>query len=655
MIDPSSGERDSCKDCQYQLVTGNGGSRLRVALNLVLDYRRDRSVDEGVHPDAAGGKAFKLQILDEDQNLIMEGATFGNAYAIELLLCFNKAPGENCESYRLPDGLPCGTNPDGTPKYVCEPLNGFSKAVSRSSAGTWTIKVVVDGNPLDPRAISGWDFDLRAKLESAPPLEPTSGQLLPNLRSQPPFELTFCEPAVTVGFSAGNTPICGSASNGLTTDEEARLIQAEIPGGNVKPFHRGIRFSVGPANLGDGFMDIRTDPDDLSNPCDTLDPAEPAHVCRQAYQRVYSADGSFVDRKAGTMEFHHEHNHWHYKFFTFELYKVTFGDPTKPCETVLLSKNATGPKVGFCPTDEHLADWNSFNQFRRLRWQDERIAERGDAGDQNCVNPTNPKMGLDPGWGEYYEWARVEQFVEFPINNDQNHSPVDGDYLLRVTIDGENALLETDEHDNSSYALFKVRNGVIEPIMSAYGDGPCGELISIASRKQHGYAGFFDIDLPVAGTTGIECRSGDTNGAETMVFRFANRLTSVSRVAVKSGPGTITSDGIGSDAHEYFVNLTGVTKPQLVTVGLTNISDAAGNFGANVIGSVNVLPGDTNADTRVNIVDTNQTKANSGSLTNADNFRTDVNLDGRINVADTNFVKAHAGSSLPAARPQNRH
>jgi hypothetical protein len=115
----------------------------------------------------------------------------------------------------------------------------------------------------------------------------------------------------------------------------------------------------------------------------------------------------------------------------------------------------------------------------------------------------------------------------------------------------------------------------------------------------------FDIDL-LPPASGIECRSGGASGDYTMVFRFANALTSVNRAAVKSGVGTIASTAIGTDAHEYIVNLTGVSDGQTITVGLTNLSDSVGNFGTNVSGSMSVLLGDTTANGQVNSSDVSQ-------------------------------------------------
>ena len=46
---------------------------------------------------------------------------------------------------------------------------------------------------------------------------------------------------------------------------------------------------------------------------------------------------------------------------------------------------------------------------------------------------------------------------------------------------------------------------------------------SVVSRKTHGTAGTFDINLPLTGTAGIECRSGGASGDHQVVFSFSNR------------------------------------------------------------------------------------------------------------------------------------
>jgi hypothetical protein len=178
--------------------------------------------------------------------------------------------------------------------------------------------------------------------------------------------------------------------------------------------------------------------------------------------------------------------------------------------------------------------------------------------------------------------------------------------------------------------------------------GPtCSLLVSAASRKTHGSAGTFDVDLPIGGTPGIECRSGGADGDHTMVFTFANTLSSVASARVTSGTGSVSSSGTGADPHQYVVGLTGVGNAQTITVTLTNVTDSAGNTSASISGSMRVLAGDTTADGSVNSADIAQTKSQSGTAVGNSNFREDITTDGNLNSADIGFVKSKSGTALP--------
>jgi hypothetical protein len=174
------------------------------------------------------------------------------------------------------------------------------------------------------------------------------------------------------------------------------------------------------------------------------------------------------------------------------------------------------------------------------------------------------------------------------------------------------------------------------------------QLTGVVSRKTHGSAGTFDVDLPLTGTRGIECRSGGANGDYTLVFTFANTLTSVGSASVTNGSGSVVMNNIDSnDAHNYIVNLTGVTNAQVMTVSLSNVSDSAGNFSSAISATMGVLVGDTNGDGFVNSADIGQTKSQSGQPVGASNFREDVNADGFLNSGDIGFVKSKSGTALP--------
>ncbi len=183
---------------------------------------------------------------------------------------------------------------------------------------------------------------------------------------------------------------------------------------------------------------------------------------------------------------------------------------------------------------------------------------------------------------------------------------------------------------------------------------PCPLCVAaIVSRKTHGSAGTFNIPLPQPPFTprGVECRTGNNNvsGEHTMVFIFPNVLTAVANATVSSGTGTVSSRSIGTDPHEYIVNLSGVTKVQYITVTLTGVQDNQGNTNASVSGTMGVLQGDTTSNGSVNSSDISQTKAQSGTVASSSNFRTDVTVNGLVNSSDISTVKSKSGTALPQA------
>ena len=176
---------------------------------------------------------------------------------------------------------------------------------------------------------------------------------------------------------------------------------------------------------------------------------------------------------------------------------------------------------------------------------------------------------------------------------------------------------------------------------------PPVRLTGVASRKVHGSAGTFDVDLPLTGNPGIECRSGGANGDYTMVFSFSNPLTSVAGARVASGSGSVSSSAIDcDDAHQYVVKLTGVTNAQVITISLAYVYDAAGNGSSSVSASMGVLLGDVNANRLVNSTDTSLVQTQSGQPVTLSNFRMDVNANGLINSTDTSIVQSKSGTGF---------
>ena len=172
------------------------------------------------------------------------------------------------------------------------------------------------------------------------------------------------------------------------------------------------------------------------------------------------------------------------------------------------------------------------------------------------------------------------------------------------------------------------------------------QLVSAVSRKPHGSAGTFDVDLPETGVPGIECRSGGPADSHMLVFTFTNNV-SVQGARVSAGAGSVSNFTVVK--KQVTVNLTGITNAQTITVTLLGVSDGTNTSDVEV--NMVALLGDTNANGAVNSTDIGQTQSLSGQLVTSSNFREDVTVNGTINSSDIALVQSQSGtaaSTMPA-------
>ena len=179
-------------------------------------------------------------------------------------------------------------------------------------------------------------------------------------------------------------------------------------------------------------------------------------------------------------------------------------------------------------------------------------------------------------------------------------------------------------------------------IVTVFGQGGAPQATSVVSRKLHGGTPF-DLNLPLTGNAGIECRSGGASNDYQVVFTFASSVT-FNSAALSPGVGSVSSSS-GSGTSTVTVNLTGVTNAQKVTVTLSGVNNGTGTGDVGV--QLGVLIGDTNGDGFVNTGDSIQTRNRSGQAADATNFRSDVNADGTVNSGDTIAVRSRSGTFLP--------
>ena len=165
----------------------------------------------------------------------------------------------------------------------------------------------------------------------------------------------------------------------------------------------------------------------------------------------------------------------------------------------------------------------------------------------------------------------------------------------------------------------------------------------VVSRKVHGAAGTFDIELAQNGPSADECRTGGANGNYQLIVSFVNPITAVGGATVTSGTGMVSS--VTFSGSDVTINLTGVTTAQRLVITLTGVNDGT-TVGTAVI-TMPVLVGDTNSNGAVNSTDIGQTKSQTGQPVTATNFREDVTADGAINSSDISLVKSKTGTGLP--------
>ena len=172
---------------------------------------------------------------------------------------------------------------------------------------------------------------------------------------------------------------------------------------------------------------------------------------------------------------------------------------------------------------------------------------------------------------------------------------------------------------------------------------PALTLNTAVSRKTHGAAGDFDIDLPLVGTPGVECRSA--NPGHTLVFTFTNNVVS-GGASVTSGTGSVSGSPTFA-GNTMTVNLTGVTDAQTVGVTLSSVTDSFAQVLPSTVVNATFLLGDATGNATVNATDVSQVKLQSGALIGVGNFRSDLSANGSINAGDVSIAKSTSGHSVP--------
>jgi hypothetical protein len=246
--------------------------------------------------------------------------------------------------------------------------------------------------------------------------------------------------------------------------------------------------------------------------------------------------------------------------------------------------------------------------------------------------------------------------VAFRGNDNQSHDSVfitDGVTFQRIAGVSDTLMTDTGPRtvaflmggvkiNNSGSVAFGVQfSGGGNAIYVAY--APLAPLRAV-SRKTHGAAGDFDINLPLTGPPGVECRQGNgpNLASHRIIVTFPVPVTLASAM-ITSGAGTVESAGVtGADVT---IDLADIANAQTITLTLFGVND--GSNTGDVVIPISFLVADVNGNGAVSASDVGQTKVASGQPLSAVNFRADVNVSGTISATDIGVVKSRSGTMLP--------
>jgi hypothetical protein len=170
---------------------------------------------------------------------------------------------------------------------------------------------------------------------------------------------------------------------------------------------------------------------------------------------------------------------------------------------------------------------------------------------------------------------------------------------------------------------------------------------NVVSRKVHGSAGTFDINLPLTGPRGVECRAPGQTGTAGVDYKMVFTFSAPVVTCGTASTGTVVS---GPSPNQCTVNLTGVQNQTYTTVTLNGVTFRCG-FGTlspAPSGTMGVLLGDVDATGRVDGNDVSAVQSHTRQTTDGTNYRFDVDATGRIDGNDVSTTQGRTRTGLPS-------
>lgn len=227
--------------------------------------------------------------------------------------------------------------------------------------------------------------------------------------------------------------------------------------------------------------------------------------------------------------------------------------------------------------------------------------------------------------------TRPGAICTFPFQLNIPADALPGVYEINCQMKDNSEWFNSDTHD----AIFRTNVTVNPP--------PPPVITAAVSRKTHGAAGAFDIDLK--SSTGVENRKG---GATLIIVTFNKAIQGAGGLSnddVLTSSGTIQNLSI--DGNTLQIQLSGVTETGLMTISFPGIADAAIAM-ATVTDTlcIRTLLGDVSGDGNTNVFDLLAGRNMLNKLVQASNYRSDTTVDGQINVFDLLAIKNNLNKNI---------
>lgn len=236
--------------------------------------------------------------------------------------------------------------------------------------------------------------------------------------------------------------IAGLLAGEATAQYENYLLPDMMPwiSGNLGYGHRWIidgdeiRLATAPLNAGVGHLEIFDDPNDQGQ--SDID----------VYQRLYEIGGTYndyMDVQVGNFINHPSHGHFHFEGYAIQqLREVTEGNGIGDVV-------ASGEKISFCMINIDQFDSDLYNN-----------STTGANGQPLYYSGcSRGHTGISAGYADVYSSGLSGQFIDITglstdaqgnFNGGLNGTGV---YWMEVTIDPDNAMIESNNHNNSAYIL----------------------------------------------------------------------------------------------------------------------------------------------------------------------------------------------------------